>query len=170
MFGLQYVMFGLQYVMFGLQYVMFGLQYVMFGLNWSLFDVNYCCQWVCPCFGSNSEDRGRLFCFGAGPRGCVGQRLVWNILKVGHMRRKIRNIRDNKVVNWVDGQQKNLLYFPECFFFLYFSDGGWRTAEELFPHSHSRSGSHPEMAACVPTQSRGQGQIQEENRVISYKL
>ncbi|XP_078312100.1 putative cytochrome P450 120 [Crassostrea virginica] len=29
----------------------------------------------------NSEDRGRLFCFGAGPRGCVGQRLVWNILK-----------------------------------------------------------------------------------------
>ena len=89
----------------------------MFGLNWSLFYVNCCCQWVCPCFGSNSEDRGRLFCFGAGPRGCVGQRLVWNILKVGHMRRKVRNIRDNKVVNWVDGQQKILLYFPDCFFF-----------------------------------------------------
>lgn len=91
----------------------------MFGLNWSLFNVNYCCQWVCSCFGSNSEDRGRLFCFGAGPRGCVGQRLVWNILKVGHTRRKVRNIRDNKVVNWVDGQRKNLLYFPDWFIYTF---------------------------------------------------
>ncbi|XP_048744435.1 putative cytochrome P450 120 [Ostrea edulis] len=30
---------------------------------------------------SNVEDKDRIFCFGAGPRGCVGQRLVWNILK-----------------------------------------------------------------------------------------
>lgn len=29
----------------------------------------------------NVEDKGRLFCFGAGPRGCVGQKLVGNILK-----------------------------------------------------------------------------------------
>lgn len=34
-------------------------------------------------------------------------------------RRKVRNIRDNKVVNWVDGQRKNLLYFPDWFVYTF---------------------------------------------------
>ncbi|XP_062568237.1 putative cytochrome P450 120 isoform X1 [Saccostrea cucullata] len=30
---------------------------------------------------ANAEDKDRIFCFGAGPRGCIGQKLVGNILK-----------------------------------------------------------------------------------------
>lgn len=71
-------------------------------------------------------------------------------------------------------------YKSRCFLFLHsvsdifdhfcFTDSCTRTPPEIFNHSQRETRSQPQMAPCLPTKGRGQGQINKEGRDIGHRL